>query len=235
MRSFFEFLNNLKKFGLEFFGRYYSAYPGVVVDNNDPDKRGRVKISLPSILGDGQIHHAWAEPAFVPIAGKSYGAFFLPYPGDVVQVMFENGDLKFPVFSGGSYANGELADSFYSSYGSVRGWVFKNGSRVVVDESSGAEKILIEDHVGTKILISDKKVLITADEVNVESGLVNVGSGASFSAVLGEKIAELFDKHTHMTSMGPSSPPTPPNTAAQANSSSGTAFLAGKVKLKGNE
>lgn len=235
MTQFFEFLKNLKRLGLEFYGRYYAVYPGVVSSIDDPERRGRIRIQLPTLLGNGKDHHAWAEPHYAALAGQNTGEFMVPYVGDFVSVMFENGDVNFPIYCGGTYAREELSADFTANYGMVRGWRFKNGTKILVDEKEGEERILIENNKGTKILIdAQQHVTVMATEVHVDAGDVTVGSGATFSAVLAEKLAELFDKHQHMTPMGPSSPPTPPNTAAQANASSGTAFAAQHVKLKGN-
>ena len=128
-----EFIRNIREFGLEHFNRFYSVYPGVVLDINDPEKRGRIKVKVPQIYGDKAIA-SWADPASKDLAGKGHGEFFPPYVGDYVHVAFEMGDIRFPIYYGGYYARSELPSDFTSGYGNVRGWVFKSGQKILVDE-----------------------------------------------------------------------------------------------------
>lgn len=142
MNFFVQFLETLKNIGLEFYGRYYSLYPGIVVDNKDPEKRGRIKVKMPSIL-NGETLVQWAVPMGANLAGKGTGSFFPPYIGDVVDVMFEHGDLDFPVYVGGFWATAELPEAFKNGYPNVKGWVFKSGQKILVSEVSGKTQVSI--------------------------------------------------------------------------------------------
>ena len=75
INQFIEFMMTLKNVGLEFYNKYYAVYPAIVEDNNDPEKRGRIRISLPSILEDGEILGNWCDPTAMSIAGNQTGAF----------------------------------------------------------------------------------------------------------------------------------------------------------------
>ena len=66
-----EILKNIIYRGLESLGRYYSSYGGFVVDNNDPDYCGRLKLKVPEIYGD-DIMDYWAWPKGF-YSGKGYG------------------------------------------------------------------------------------------------------------------------------------------------------------------
>jgi uncharacterized protein involved in type VI secretion and phage assembly len=70
---------------------------GVVTNNNDPDKVGRVRVKYPS-LSDNQ-EGAWARVA-THSAGNQRGIFMLPQVNDEVVVAFENGDARRPVVIG---------------------------------------------------------------------------------------------------------------------------------------
>lgn len=79
---------------------YYGKYRGTVLDNVDPDQRGRLTLSIPDVLGS--IPSSWAEPV-VPLAGPSgppMGVYFVPPPGSGVWVEFEHGDPDYPIWSG---------------------------------------------------------------------------------------------------------------------------------------
>ena len=166
MRFFAEFMDQLKKFGLEFFSRYYSFYPGIVVDNADPEKRGRVKVELPSILGPGKIHGTWAEPVDMRLSGSGTGEFFPPYVGQMVQVMFEHGDLNYPCYKGGHYSKNELPQAFLDGYPNVRGFVFKSGQTILVDENEGQQKIVIKNPSGSQVVIDDTSGKETASLIH---------------------------------------------------------------------
>jgi hypothetical protein len=78
--------------------RYYGKYRGTVVNNVDPEQRGRILAQVPDVLG--LIPSSWAMPC-VPIAGKQQGTFFIPQLGAGVWIEFEQGDPDFPVWVGG--------------------------------------------------------------------------------------------------------------------------------------
>lgn len=143
--TFLEFIDAVRKAGLEWFDRYYSIYPAVVEDVNDPEKRGRIKVSLPSILGEDVVLAQWVLPVGVQIGGDQTGGFFPPYEGDIVDVMFEHGDINFPRYIGGFWAKEELPEFFTAGYGedgpTVRGWCFKSGQKIIVDETEESLKL----------------------------------------------------------------------------------------------
>lgn len=82
--------------------RYFGKHRGYVVDNQDPDNRGRIKVQIPSILGSAST--GWALPC-LPFAGYNQGLFTLPSIGAAVWIEFEGGDLNFPIWTGGFWAN----------------------------------------------------------------------------------------------------------------------------------
>lgn len=77
----------------EFFGKYR----GQVVTNQDPLKLGRVRVKVPSVLGDQEEN--WAMPA-VPYAGPNVGFFMIPPQDAHVWVEFECGDPDYPIWTG---------------------------------------------------------------------------------------------------------------------------------------
>jgi hypothetical protein len=187
INQFIEFLTNVKHLGLEFYGKYYSVYPGKVEDTNDPEQRGRIKISLPSILREGEVLENWCDPAGMPFAGAGVGQFMPPYVGEIVDVFFENGDINFPRYTGGYWAQGELPQDFISGYGDqgpqVRGWVFKSGQKILVDETQGSEKITVSQPDGSSVVLNSGTITITTtqDTKVVASGKVSIQSSGDCS------------------------------------------------------
>jgi uncharacterized protein involved in type VI secretion and phage assembly len=79
--------------------RYYGKHRGFVVDNDDPEGLGRLKLTVPSVLGDAVVT-GWAMPC-VPYGGaEGQGALFVPDVDAGVWVEFEAGDLEFPIWVG---------------------------------------------------------------------------------------------------------------------------------------
>ena len=79
--------------------RFFGKYRGFVVDNADPEQVGRLKLRVPSVLGN-EIVTGWAMPC-VPYGGDAnQGFLFVPEVGAGVWVEFEAGDLEFPIWVG---------------------------------------------------------------------------------------------------------------------------------------
>ncbi len=87
-------------------GHFFGKYRGTVTDNADPTNRGRLKVSVPAVLGTVE---SWAMPC-VPYAGKKVGFYSLPENGTGVWVEFEAGDPSYPIWSGCFWADNELPD-----------------------------------------------------------------------------------------------------------------------------
>jgi uncharacterized protein involved in type VI secretion and phage assembly len=112
---------------------------GIVTNNNDPQPRGRVKVSLPWL--SPAYESDWARVAQFG-AGKKSGAFFTPEVGDEVLVGFEFGDPRRPYVLGGlRNANTEFdlgGDAVKTSGMSAqvvrRGFVSGAGNRLVFDD-----------------------------------------------------------------------------------------------------
>lgn len=89
--------------------RFYGKYRGTVVDNEDPALLGRLKLSVPSVLGPDVVT-GWATPC-APYGGAAdQGFLFIPERDAGVWVEFEEGDLEFPIWVG-TYWSKPDADS----------------------------------------------------------------------------------------------------------------------------
>ena len=188
------------------------VYVGVVVDNQDPDQQGRVRIQLPwSPDSGGESYEAWARLATM-MAGASRGTWFVPDPEDEVLVAFEGGDVRRPVVIG-SLWNGQDAPAEQMASGNpVRTILTGAGVRITLDDTEGGIKLLLETPGGQRVELADSpasvtiedangnsittdssgitvaaggKVTVQAGTVKVEAGMVNVDSGMSkFSGVV---------------------------------------------------
>jgi len=88
--------------------RFYGKYRGTVVQNIDPELRGRIQCLVPAVLGP--VPSSWCE-ACVPLAGPTgaqMGTYFVPPIGAGVWVEFEQGDPARPIFAGCRFATGDV-------------------------------------------------------------------------------------------------------------------------------
>lgn len=79
--------------------RYYGKYRGFVVDNDDPACLGRLKLKVPSVLGN-EVVTGWALPCTPYGGAANQGFLFIPERESGVWVEFEEGDLEFPIWVG---------------------------------------------------------------------------------------------------------------------------------------
>jgi uncharacterized protein involved in type VI secretion and phage assembly len=78
---------------------------GLVTNNDDPDKMGRVRVQYPSLGPDAE--GAWAPIASVS-AGNARGVMMLPVVGEEVLVGFEHGDTRRPYVLGSLFNGSDL-------------------------------------------------------------------------------------------------------------------------------
>ncbi|HRJ53120.1 MAG TPA: phage baseplate assembly protein V [Candidatus Thiothrix moscowensis] len=78
--------------------KHYGKYRGTVLNNIDPEQRGRIQAIVPAVSGYSPT--SWAMPC-VPIAGKQEGIFAVPQIGAGVWIEFEGGDSDKPIWVGG--------------------------------------------------------------------------------------------------------------------------------------
>lgn len=187
-------------------GRIFGAVTAVVSNVDDPDRLGRVKVRYPWLKDDSES--PWARIVSF-LAGADRGAVFRPETGDEVLVLFEHGDMRFPYVIGALWNGKDAMPSERGADGdnAVRLIKSRSGHQVVIDDTAGAEKVIVRDKAGNSVELSSEGVV-------VNSGAVKIGSAnAAQSLVLGDALMQLFNTHTHPTGVGPSGPPVQPMVA----------------------
>ncbi len=126
---------------------------GIVTNNNDPDKLGRVKVKFPWLSDSDES--TWARIA-VPMAGNNRGFYFLPEVDDEVLVVFEHGDMRFPYVLGALW-NGKDKPPAKNEDGKndVRLIKSRSGHTIRLTDKDGEEKIEIVDKSGKNKLVID--------------------------------------------------------------------------------
>lgn len=137
--------------------RFYGKYRGFVVDNEDPEQLGRVKVIVPSVLGEDVVT-GWAMPCLPYGGAPNQGTLFVPDIDAGVWVEFEEGDLEFPIWVGTFWSkpggDSELPKP-NDAEGAEEGSVQDPPTRKIIKTASG-HTIQFEDADGeVRILIGD--------------------------------------------------------------------------------
>lgn len=142
--------------------RYYGKYRGVVTDNNDPEKRGRLRLMVPSILGETPT--GWALPS-LPFGGLAdQGLFLVPEVDAQVWVEFEAGNLDLPIWTGTFWqASGDPPAEGDKSPPTTRLLKTPSGHILQFDDESGKEKFRLGHPAGTELTVDEKGTVILAD------------------------------------------------------------------------
>jgi uncharacterized protein involved in type VI secretion and phage assembly len=140
--------------------RVFEPVIGIVTDNKDPSKLGRVKLKIP-ILSDQDTTY-WC-PIIMLGAGKNRGWFFIPEKDDEVLVMFEHGDLNRPLVVGALW-NGKDKPPDKNPGGNPRRVIkSRQGSKITFDDDK--EQLIIEDGVQKGRITIDAK----ANKITIEA------------------------------------------------------------------
>lgn len=161
---------------------------GIVEDNKDPNKRGRIKVRVQSVFDDIPIEDIpYASPTLAS-DGKS---FSIPDIGKIVTVVFAWGDQYQPYYISSVYFNvnlekklNSLTDEQYLNFSSL---FFDNNTQIYADEVD-----LTIDYLFNKITISDKNINL---ELKDNSGKITIGTvEADQPALLTKNWFKWFDK-----------------------------------------
>ncbi|MBI4650385.1 hypothetical protein HY745_03685 [Candidatus Desantisbacteria bacterium] len=159
--------------------KYYGKYRAIVTDNMDPKKLGRVKVKVPSLLGEHEI--GWAMPCFPYGGGADRGYYMIPENDDGVWVEFEAGDISYPIWSGTWWAKDETPKGVEDAepVPDIKMIKSKSGNIIQLDDTSGSESISIIDKSGNKVVMksesisiidkSENKIIMKADSIEINS------------------------------------------------------------------
>ncbi len=133
--------------------RIYGVVVGIVMNNQDPDGMGRVKVWFPWLSA---TEGSWWARIAVPMAGKDRGAYFLPEVDDEVLVAFEQGEVRSPYVLGALW-NGIQKPPTTNDDGKNNLRVIKSRSGHVIrlDDTENAEKIEIIDKTQKNSIVID--------------------------------------------------------------------------------
>jgi hypothetical protein len=164
------------------------TYVGIVEDNNDPKKMGRVKVRVLDVFDNTPLEDIpWANP-WKDLSGDH---FALPDKGKVVTVVFEDANANNPEFIFSDHYNvnleKKLSQLSESDYLSSKSLIFDHKTQVYVNDSEGLKL----DHKFNLINIKDKSI-----DINLKDnfGKINLGTANSTQrTILGDNFLNWFD------------------------------------------
>lgn len=154
--------------------KYYGKYRGFVVDNQDPFKLGRLKVRIPSVLGDTVT--GWALPC-LPFGGLTdQGFFMIPEVDAQIWIEFEEGELSHPIWVGVFWQQtGDIPSEGAKDEPTTRLVKTPAGHVLQFDDESGEEQFrlfhpkqaeMIIDKQGSITLTDAKNSTLTLDAEN---------------------------------------------------------------------
>ncbi len=205
-------------------GRYYGKYRGQVSDNNDPSNLGRVRATVPRLLGDEET--GWALPAFAYGGKSEQGLFAVPDVGAGVWIEFESGDLSYPIWSGTWYTSGAIPESAQPGKKVLK---TTSGHKIVLDDDGGS--LEITDSNGNSIAMDATVIKISAGsatKIVIDAPQIELVENAAHPLVFGDsllqylnQLVQLYQTHVHPGELAigvlpvtpaPPVPPFPPAT-----------------------
>ena len=164
------------------------TYIGVVEDNKDPKKMGRVKVRILDVFDETPVENIpWANP-WKDLVGDQ---FTLPDIGKIVTVVFENANINNPEFIFSDHYNINLEKKLEqlseSDYLSMKSIIFDHKTQIYVNDGEGLKL----DHKFNVINIKE-----TSIDVNLKDnfGKINLGTANSTQrTILGDNFLNWFD------------------------------------------
>jgi hypothetical protein len=159
--------------------RHYGKYRGLVMNNIDPNRMGKLQVACPAVLGENVM--SWAMPC-VPFAGIGEGFYMLPMIGSNVWVEFEAGDPGRPIWTGGFWTTGQIPTE--AAFPTVR-TISTLGARLTLDDTPGAGGVTLTlgpPTVGVPCTISfgvsGIEITVGAAKITLDPAKVDVNNGA---------------------------------------------------------
>lgn len=141
--------------------KFLGKYRGTVINNVDPEQRGRIQVMVPDV--SNVMLSSWAMPC-LPIGGIQTGTFGVPPIGAGVWIEFEQGDSDHPIWTGcfwGSAA--EVPALALTIPPAVSGMAFQtvlmNGI-VISDVPGPTGGIMLKSTSGATIIVNDTGIYI---------------------------------------------------------------------------
>jgi len=175
----------------QFFGKYRAT----VINNIDPEMRGRLILSVPDVLN--LVPSTWAEPCtpLIGTIGVPMGVYMVPPIGAGVWVEFEQGDINYPIWVGGrTIKRSDVPTKAHLGNPAFPNAVIQVGKNKIIIQDTTVPPtpksggIIIESTTGASIVVNDSGIYIdngkgasinmVGPAIKVSGKPVNINEGA---------------------------------------------------------
>jgi len=157
-------------------GNMQGVFIGIVTDNMDPEKCGRVKVKLP-VLND-QTELDWARVTTL-MGGSERGTLFVPEVGDEVLVAFQMGDIREPIVIGSLWSKKNPPPPGKDDKNNIRKIKSRAGHEIILDDTDGDGKLTLKTKKGHQLELADKQDTIVLKEQSGQNVITIKGGSAN--------------------------------------------------------
>ncbi len=135
---------------------------GIVTDNKDPQKRGRLKLRIPSVLANQDTD--WALPCLPYGGADQQGMFMVPEVDAQVWVEFEEGDIHRPIWVGTFWQQeGDPPEDAAKEEPTTRLLQTKSGHILQFDDADGQEQFRLHHPTEAEMVIDPNGTISLTD------------------------------------------------------------------------
>lgn len=203
--------------------QFYGKYRGVVSDVDDPQNMGRLRATVPEVLGD--VESPWALPC-APYSGDGMGIYTVPPVGAGVWIEFEAGDPARPIWAGCWWGSDQLPQNEEGAQTRPPIKIIRTESGTMLTMDDDNQVISLTDDSGNNILkieVTQGKITVKGQtKAIVEAPQIELVENATHPVVFGDELmtylnqlVTIYQSHIHpgQTVIGipvTPAPPTPP-------------------------
>ncbi|MTI31747.1 type VI secretion system Vgr family protein [Xanthovirga aplysinae] len=176
-----------------------SSQPAEVIDNEDPDGLGRVKVMFV-----WEMESDWMR-ILSPHAGTEKGFHFIPEIGEEVLVAFEGGNVDKPYVAGALF-NGQAVTGHDPAANDIKAIRTRSGHTIELVDTDGEEEIRIYDKEGNNSMIlashAQELRLLSTGKIVLQAEEIEISANAALNITAGETINATADQDLNLASSG---------------------------------
>lgn len=140
---------------------FYGAYRALVVNNKDPEERGRITVNCPKVFGEYESD--WCLPCS-PLSVNNGGTVLIPETGQVVMIMFEEGNEDKPLWIGALWTPSTTGLPSYEPDRFKQVVKTKKGHVIIIDDKEDTIKVTHQN--GNEIAITKEDLYLKHNNGN---------------------------------------------------------------------
>ncbi len=185
---------------------YYGKYRGFVADNQDPLGRGRLRLTVPSILGTAQTD--WALPC-LPFGGLTdQGVYMVPEVDAQVWVEFEEGNLSNAIWTGTFWQQqGDIPAEAQDPGPAARAVKTPSGHLLLMDDTEDEGQVILRHTSEAELVLEPDGSLALTDssgatlKMDADTGEVTLEDRNGNSLVMGPSGTTITDSNGNTIEM----------------------------------